>query len=215
MNWRWQIAQWTERRWWQQYLRRQPVAEYLERKKAYWQRVLKQVEFFPVMNQRVLDAGCGPAGIFTIFPEHQVVAIDPLVEMYEQDLAHFERAWYPNVDFRVAKLEGFEAEYPFDIVFCLNAINHVADIRLAFQHLAKATKAGGTLLLSIDAHNYGVLKAIFQLLPGDVLHPHQYDLAEYQAMLEEHAFEVEATYCLKQQFIFNYYLIKAKKKRNY
>ena len=69
-------------------------------------------------------------------------------------------------------LEDFESPKNYDKVFCLNAINHVEDLGLCFDKLVQFTRSGGTLIVSIDAHNYQLFKHVFRLLPGDILHPH-------------------------------------------
>ena len=147
-----------------------------------------------------------------IFNNHKVDALDPLLDDYEAKLPHFKRENYPNVQFFSQPLESFsDKKSVYDTVFCLNAINHVADLQRAFDVLVDATKSGGTLVVSIDAHNFSALKTIFQALPGDVLHPHQFDLAEYSAMLTSRGCKIERTLLKKSEFIFNYYVLVATK----
>ena len=95
-----------ERRWWQRYLARRDPAAYLRDKRAYWHRTLAELNLRPPpAGTRVLDAGCGPAGIFTILPDQQVTALDPLLPAYARDLPHFDPADYPNVTFVTGTLE--------------------------------------------------------------------------------------------------------------
>ena len=77
MNFRWKIAQAAEMRWWKTYLKKKPVADYLQNKKAYWHRVLKLADVHIKDSDLVLDAGCGPAGIFIILNNNTVDAIGP------------------------------------------------------------------------------------------------------------------------------------------
>lgn len=212
MNIRWKIAQSAEIRWWQQYLRHKPKADYLLWKRQYWTDFLIKIGVQPSYNDRILDAGCGPAGIFTIFNENEVVAIDPLLDDYESKLDHFDRQQYPNVHFEHIALENYINNQPFSLVFCLNAINHVADLDHCFDQLVEQTEQGGTLVVSIDAHNYSIFKHIFRLLPGDILHPHQYDLEEYKTMLTDRNITIQNTVLVKKEFLFNYYTIVGQKK---
>jgi 2-polyprenyl-3-methyl-5-hydroxy-6-metoxy-1,4-benzoquinol methylase len=222
MTFRWKIAQAAEIRWWQGYLKNKPTADYAVWKTKYWQDLLTEIGLDAVYHSelktgekatyteggRILDAGCGPAGIFMIFKNQKVDALDPLLDEYEAKLPHFRRENYPNVQFFSQPLESFsDKKSVYDTVFCLNAINHVADLQRAFDVLVGATKSGGTLVVSIDAHNYSVLKTIFQALPGDVLHPHQFNLAEYSAMLTSRGCRIERTILKKSEFIFNYYVL--------
>lgn len=211
MHLRWRIAQFFETRWWRHYLARRDKAEYLNWKRQYWLDFLQKsaIEFLP--NSTVLDAGCGPAGIFIILENHTVDALDPLLHEYEQSLPHFRQSDYPQVRFFTTPLEFFLPDKKYDVVFCLNALNHVADLSLSLNRLADLTKPGGTLAVSVDAHNHVWLKKIFRLFPADILHPHQYDLAEYRAMLTERGFQIQQEVLLKKDAIFNYYLLVTKK----
>lgn len=211
MNLRWHVAQFFEIRWWQRYLARRDKAGYLDWKRQYWLGFLQKSGLDVYPGARVLDAGCGPAGIFTILENQAVDAVDPLLHRYEKSFAHFSPADYPRVRFFNRALEDFYADRPYDFVFCLNAINHVADLPLCLNRLAALTRRGGMLALSVDAHNQAWAKQLFRLVPADILHPHQYDLEEYQTMLHSCGFRVEQTVLIKKEVIFNYFLLLAVK----
>lgn len=208
---RWKIAQAAEIRWWQNYLHKKDKNDYLKWKKTYWQNLLSKIGIEPEHEDRVLDAGCGPAGIFMLFDQQRVDAVDPLLNQYDEKLQHFDPQDYPNVTFYAQPLEQFESKEQYDQVFCLNAINHVADLQLCFEKLVNLVKPGGKLIVSIDAHNYWGFKKIFRLLPGDILHPHQYDLQEYEAMLLSRNCTLEQSVLYEKAFFFNYYILVAKK----
>ncbi|MES2416663.1 MAG: class I SAM-dependent methyltransferase [Bacteroidota bacterium] len=210
---RWRVAQYFEAQWWRNYLKNKDVDSYLTWKKKYWAGVLQQIEtnVKPAEGMKILDAGCGPAGIFIALQPHEVTAIDPLLAQYAQDLTHFNPAMYPYVEFETIALENFERNGIFDLVFCLNAINHVSDLKTAFLQLYNSTKKGGKLIVSIDAHNYRLFKQLFRLQPADILHPHQYDLKEYGEMLTNLGCTIVQTVLLKREFLFNHYLLVARK----
>ena len=212
MKFRWRVAQFFEINWWKNYLGKKDKTEYLAWKKEYWLDFLKKTNIQLAEKSRILDAGCGPAGIFIVLDNHDVDALDPLLKEYEQHLPHFSQADYQKVHFIAEPLENFENPAAYDVVFCLNAINHVADLGLCFEKLASVTKPNGLLALSVDAHKHAFLKPIFKNIPGDVLHPHQYDLKEYQDMVEQHGFVVQDTQLIKSEQIFDYYLILAQRK---
>lgn len=163
-------------------------------------------------DERVLDAGCGPAGIFTILQAQKVDAIDPLLMAYEEKLPDFQLNQFPYVHFRTQMLEQLDEQEVYDRVFCLNAINHVADLEKAARCLVQSLKPEGTLLISIDVHRFALLKFIFRIIPGDVLHPQQDDLVDYVRLLEKLGLDIEKTLALKRGWIFNYVVIKAKKR---
>jgi 2-polyprenyl-3-methyl-5-hydroxy-6-metoxy-1,4-benzoquinol methylase len=177
--------------------------------KIYWPHF--QTASHSILKQKILDAGCGPAGIFMAFPDNEVTAFDPLIDQYEADLPHFKRTLYPNVRFVTAQIENFDDGEKYDTIFCMNAINHVADIRKSYGNLARLLQPNGKLVVSIDAHNHGFFKYLFRILPGDILHPCQYDLKDYTRFLEENGLTVIKTEKLKSAFFFDYYVQVAEK----
>lgn len=210
-NIRWNLAQTLEVQWWKRYLTNKEPDDYLVWKRDYWIQLLKELRTVNVEPDNfVLDAGCGPAGVFIALDEAQVTAIDPLLDKY-QDLPHFQPSRCPNVEFETRTIESLEYQKKFDVVFCLNAINHVADIDLAYDKLCDAVKEDGQLVVSIDAHKSQFLKQIFKVLPGDVLHPHQYDLKDYEKFLNVRGFKVEQTLLKTTGRIFDYYVQVARR----
>lgn len=211
MVWKWRIAQKLELWWWKRYLGNQSDEQYLERKKAYWHKMLQEAGCFPGVGDRVLDAGCGPAGVFTILQDCKVDAVDPLLARYQESLTVFSEQTYPWARFFCSKLEDFHTNDGYSTVFCFNAINHVEDIRRGMDKLAAAVEPGGTLVISSDAHRYRVLKWLFRLLPGDALHPHQYDRREYAQFLKDRGYRMERELVLRREFIFEYCLWVARR----
>ena len=211
MKWRWKLAQAVEIRWWKNYLGKQSPSLYLEKKKAYWERVLNTIDLKLKPGETVLDAGCGPAGIFMVLPEQKVDAVDTLLDQYEGLDGFFRKADYPYVIFHASTLEGFPSDKQYDTVFCLNAINHVENIEKGMDRLVELTRIDGRLIISVDAHNYSFFKHLFRLIPGDILHPHQYNVSEYKQMLLDRSCQIDQCVRLKKQFFFDYYIISAKK----
>lgn len=214
INWRWKLAQKLEIRWWQHYLKDKTPAEYLQQKQLYWDRVLGQLDLSFTAQDQILDAGCGPAGIFIALSEYQVDAVDPLLHKYQDTLGHFNPANYLNVSFHNIKLEAYQTEKKYDKIFCLNAINHVQDLEQCLDNLTDLLAKKGQLILSVDAHNYTFFKYLFRLIPGDALHPHQYDILEYKKMLTDRGYQIERTINLKQQFFFDYYILTVQKRKS-
>lgn len=206
---RWRIAQALEIRWWQHYLRRRDRVAYLNRKRQYWQRVLTAANIQPIAGQRILDAGCGPAGIFIALEQCQVDALDPLLQQYAANLPHFQPLSYPYVRFLYQPLETFEPATPYPLVFCLNAINHVADLPLALDRLVAALAPGGKLVLAVDVHRSSFLKRLFRQFPVDILHPHQHDETDYHQLLTERHLNIQQTVSLREGTIFRYLLMVA------
>ena len=155
--------------------------------------------------------GSGPAGIFTILDENVVDAIDPLMDSYQSNISIFSMADFPWVNFVNQDLENWTPEKKYDVIFCLNAINHVENIYQGYRNLNNALKPGGVLVISTDAHRWKILKWIFNLFPGDMLHPQQYDLNDYRQMLNRENLTIHGEICLHKGFIFSHYVQVAKK----
>ena len=158
----------------------------------------------------VLDAGCGPAGIFIALNNNKVEAIDPLLDKY-QNLPVFKPAHFGWTQFRNIPIEALDDKEKYDIVFCLNAINHVNDINICCKNLVDSLKPSGFLVMSTDAHRHPLLKKIFQLLPGDMLHPIQLDINEYADFLEKNQMKLVKKILYKRESIFDYYILIAQK----
>ena len=203
---RWRVAQYLERRWWQRYLRGKLPADYLRDKKAYWKRTLDQLDWPPVLGRKVLDAGCGPAGVYIYLNGIETVtALDPLLENYEAELNIFRREDYPNVKFLAQPLEDpFDDEPAFDAIYCFNAINHVADWDAAIDTLTAHARPGTRLLMTSDVHRHKLLLPIFKALPGDALHPQQHGPEAYRNALQQRGWRIEREHLLRRESIFDY-----------
>ncbi len=205
-SFRWRLAQYLERRWWKRYLRGKSPSTYLKDKKAYWVKTLEQLGWETEPGRRVLDAGCGPAGVFThLHKIEEVTALDPLLGSYEKDLAIFRRADYPGVTFLEQALEhDFADEPPFAAIYCFNAINHVADWGRALDTLTAHANPGTRMILTSDVHRHKVLLPIFKALPGDALHPQQHGPNAYRIALAGRGWRIEREEVLRREAIFDY-----------
>ncbi len=216
---RWQVAQFFERWWWKRYLQDKSADEYLQWKRGYWDNIIQRMGYthpqvaslLKQENLMVLDAGCGPAGIFLSLPQHRVTAVDPLWSYYAQQFAQFNYHRFNYVQFKTAGLEQFRSTSTFDLVCCMNALNHVADIEKASENLAASVKPGGWIALTLDVHNYRPLRSLFRAIPGDILHPHQYTWGDYLQLLERHGLQYVSTQKVKRGFIFDHELLLFRK----
>ena len=208
---RWKIAQTAELKWWQNYLKNKDAKAYLEWKKSYWKDFLKTNELVVPENSVCLDAGCGPAGIFLILENSETDAIDPLIDKYSSRLSIFKKNNYPFVQFFNSSIENFESEKQYDQIFCLNAINHVSNWEKSIESLVKVLKPDGIMLLSTDVHRYKLLKPIFRLLPGDILHPQQHSIEDYRRILLKYKLEILKENLIKRTSIFDYYAFVLKR----
>ncbi len=210
---KWKLAQTIELKWWENYLKNKDADAYLEWKCAYWDELLFSLSKYIELpeNNIVLDAGCGPAGIFLALKGNQVDAIDPLLDKY-QKFPHFQPHSFAWTQFQTIAIEALQETEKYDYIFCMNAINHVNNIERCYDNLVRALKPNGFLIISTDAHRYYLLKKIFQFIPGDILHPVQLDIEEYNQFIIERKLSILQNILYKQEAIFNYYITIAQKK---
>lgn len=211
MSIKWSLAQFLEVRWWKNY-QRSLNDDYIESKKEYWKKILSSSEMTIPHNKAILDVGCGPSGIYTILEKNKVDCVDSLIEKYEESIHFFSTKQYPNYSFHCVPFEDFEIKKEYDVVFCLNAINHFRDINSSVQKLYQSLKVGGELLVGIDGHRHTLLKKVFRTIHMDLLHPVQMSLGEYEELFQKQGFETIKTVEYTSGNIFNYYLLKLTKK---
>jgi len=97
--------------------------------------------------KRVLDIGCGPRGSLEWADmTAQRVGLDPLVPKYLKLGASKHKMQY--VEARSEDIP-FPHGY-FDIVTCLNALDHVDNLIRTIREIKRVTKPGGFFLLSVE-----------------------------------------------------------------
>ncbi|TVR78555.1 MAG: methyltransferase domain-containing protein [Chitinophagaceae bacterium] len=211
---KWGIAQFFEQLWWRIYLKNKNPEAYILWKKKYWETFLKQIPeiaFPKTANSRILDAGCGPAGIFLILQNQNFIAIDPLFNYYKEKFPAYNSYYKPEDSFINSKIESFSSTDKFDLIFCLNAINHVEDIDKALTRLAELSNEKATLVISTDVHNYTFFKKIFRFFSFDVLHPYQGDSNYYEEKLKKAGFSIQRDFVKKREFFFTYIVFVCRK----
>jgi SAM-dependent methyltransferase len=113
---------------------------------------------------KILDAGSGP-GVFSFelgrrFPQAQVLGIDLRPEAISTCKAIAKKSGSTNVDFRRVSIEQIKDENLFDLIICIDILEHIEDDRAALDSLYNATAEGGTLLLHVPSlyRRYPVFK---------------------------------------------------------
>jgi SAM-dependent methyltransferase len=220
---KWKIAQWLELRWWKSYLSAKDKSEYIAWKSSYWSDLLNKMDRKQTIENasEIVDLGCGPFGLhllqkgspnsFSVFNADNFTAVDPLLDDYENQLPFFKKSDYPNCTFIKSGIENFTTQNPFDVVFCMNVINHVYDIEKSYDVINNCCRGNGIVVMSIDAHNFAFFKQLFRIVPGDALHPHQYDLDEYISFLSKRKFHVSQRILIRKNFFFDHYVLVAVK----
>ncbi len=98
-------------------------------------------------GKRILDVGCGPRGSLEwadVAAER--VGLDPLAERYRQFGIDRHAMNYVSAP---AERMPFEAAH-FEVVTCLNALDHVNDVEETIAELGRVAADGATLLLMVE-----------------------------------------------------------------
>ena len=152
-------------------------------------RRLLRAELVP--GDRVLDLGCGDGGFAQIAADAGATGVVG-VEVARAALDRARRA-HPGLDFRLAPIDGPLplADGSFDLIWCSEVIEHVADTAAWLSEVRRVLAAGGRLLLTTPAH--GRLRLLLHGIErysdpqGD--HLHLYTARSLRSLLDQFGFE--------------------------
>lgn len=105
---------------------------------------------------RILDAGCGK-GIFSFelsrrFPKAEIVGFDTESEQVEINNRIAQRKGLSRVKFERQDILEMEATGEFDLVVCVDNLEHIERDDLALENLFRALQPGGTLVCHVPAY---------------------------------------------------------------
>ena len=132
--------------------------------------------YAPLVGKRVLDIGCG-GGILSDSMARRgatVLGIDLATKPLKVAQLHALEAQTPNVDYREVSAEALAAEAPgsFDVVTCMEMLEHVPDPSSIVAACASLVKPGGWVFFSTINRNakafvFAIVGAehVLQLLP--------------------------------------------------
>jgi len=147
---------------------------------------------------QILDAGSGP-GVFSFelarrFPGAQVTGIDPLPEPIAACRQIAEKIRSTNVDFQEVAIENLSVSNCYDLILCVDILEHITDDQNALQHLYAVTAPAGILVLHVPAlyRRYPVLR---KSLNFDVVSHVRtgYEPAEIRRKVERAGFKIRSS----------------------
>ena len=106
--------------------------------------------------KHILDAGCGP-GIFTFelarrLPGSRVVGIDVDSRLVEKNQRIVEKIKLRNCFFEMEDINTLSIEGRYDLIVCVDNLEHIEDDRKALKNFYRALQYGGDLLLHVPAY---------------------------------------------------------------
>jgi SAM-dependent methyltransferase len=155
----------------------------LKYKLPYWHTLLDALpdEVHFGADSRVLDIGCGGSSVLLGLNEGRLVGVDPLMDRYLEKFPFLRQR--SDIEWINAMAEEIEFDEPFDVVFAINALDHVYDPAQAVGHIAGVLRSGGHCVVTLNVHNTRLMRSyyagLYRLI--DHHHPHQFtpdDVAE-------------------------------------
>ncbi|MGE5249158.1 MAG: class I SAM-dependent methyltransferase [Bacteroidota bacterium] len=129
----------------------------------------------------VLDAGCGTGVLLQEirrkYPRAQVTGFE-----YSSRGLDFARRRLPDGEFRTLDLGKASLGRKFDLITCIDVLEHIPDDRAALKNLLDMT--GGYLILSVP------LGPLFEVEAQRLGHVHGYSREEVESKLRESGFEI-------------------------
>jgi 2-polyprenyl-6-hydroxyphenyl methylase/3-demethylubiquinone-9 3-methyltransferase len=111
----------------------------------------------PLAGKRALDVGCGGGILADSMARKgaEVLGIDLAEKSLKVAQLHALEAATPNVNYRCVSAEGLAAEQPgrFDVVACMEMLEHVPDPASVVQACASLVKPGGWVFFSTINRN--------------------------------------------------------------
>ena len=105
-------------------------------------------QFGDLKNKKILDVGCG-AGILSealAKAGAEVTGIDAEHSLIQAAKSHAKKN-HVNLNYQCSPIEDFESQ-PFDIIVCMELLEHVSKPELVLEHCQRLIKPQGLLFLS-------------------------------------------------------------------
>ncbi len=108
---------------------------------------------------QILDAGMG-FGQYTYFmakrmPQAEILAVDVKEEQIADCKMFFQATGLKNVSFKIADLTKFVTPPQFDLVLCVDVMEHILEDVAVFKNYVNSMNKGGMLLISTPSDQGG------------------------------------------------------------
>ncbi len=125
-------------------------------------------------RRRILDVGGKATTIFLALPGSHRYAVDPVYgHLFEQHPFLGDLEQYRGVTFVALPVEEL-VEEPFDLIFCINALDHVSEVDVVASRLKQLLAPGGVFVLIVDCYADKAVRDLVRWFDVDVPHPHHF-----------------------------------------
>ena len=188
---RWEIAQKSEKEYWDEYNNERLIQEEINRHKIKAKIVEGELNKILPINKksRILQIGCGPEDIINYFSVGELYAIDPLADFYKEKF----KIDYKNVHFSQARAEKLPFDDGFfDIVILSNVLDHVEYPDKALSEIKRVLKKDGIFYFENLFYQKGFIflskiwAPIKKTITGELFnihHPHMFQLKDLKSFL--------------------------------
>lgn len=134
-------------------MRHDLYAEMYRQEEYYWWHRAKRAlvkQFIPAGTRlNILDIGCGTGKLLEELQKNgEVWGVD----MSEAAISLCHRRGLTHV--RTGKLPGLNLAQRFDVIICLDVLEHIKDDHQAIKNITKLLKPGGKLILTVPAYQW-------------------------------------------------------------
>lgn len=184
---RWRVAQSKENAFWK---RDGVLDSQMERVLSRYAQVIAEISRNIEPDSNILDVGCGPTCAGRLFNVGSKTYLDPLMDSYVKT--------YPEKLPKGEKICSVAESIPkqdesFDVVICINALDHMIDPVKALLEMRRVLKKEGIFMLGIFLHPTPIAIArrfIERWLPffREEAHPYSYTLKSIRRILDKFFF---------------------------
>ena len=198
VNTRWEIAQKSEKRFWDNYTKENLLGRFGPPYKNKARDLLNEWKKFIQIgaNTKILQVGGAAWDVINCLEEGTRYALDPLAEYYKEKFS----LDYSNVEFK--KGVGEQVPYPdefFDVVVLGNVLDHVSSPEKVLAEARRVLRKGGLLYLDTHIANRGFIEVsriwgfLVRTITGKIFnvhHPYMFSKRKVQKMIKKNRFSV-------------------------
>jgi len=172
----------------------------------YFRALVKNIPYRP---KKIFDAGCG-SGDYSFylaekFPYAEVVACDIDEDSIKKNMEIQRKMRIPNIKFCVSDITKFSETNKFDLIVCIDVLEHIKDQAKVIRNFRNALVPGGYLYLHMPAKRYRpvpfsrLLKSFHEWAEKEHIGK-MFDKKGLEDLLITHGFEVQIS-----RYTFSYY----------